>query len=362
MNPPVSVNDSTISYVADALRARIDDLRRGETHLASAGRALDLGIIPPDDPARTFVRHDIQSAQQHLAELRHSLETVLGTVDPQEEFRSSLLAPQGNAIDGWSVVLGLVALMTGDRFLSGVRLASETVTRILPRGQPISYGVLVTQTSMISGVTPPRTLTERIARIPTGDSHVRIERYGSTTAPRFEVYISGTDMNSPLGSPWGFGSNVSLLTTGSSASLIATRRAMKRAGITSTTPVVLTGHSQGGIVALALARSGNFRVDAVFTAGTPVGIVGDVVGVPVVHLINSTDPVPALGGIVSSSEGTTWIGDTGAEFFDAHHASAYRDLARSIDSVHSSNLSTLEAQLTEKGSGEARWYETSVSN
>jgi pimeloyl-ACP methyl ester carboxylesterase len=79
--------------------------------------------------------------------------------------------------------------------------------------------------------------------------------------------------------------------------------ALADAGVGPHVPVLLVGHSEGGIVAVNAARdaaaSGRFRVTHVVTAGSPVGtIAADVPsGVQVLALENTADVVPGLDGV-----------------------------------------------------------------
>lgn len=74
--------------------------------------------------------------------------------------------------------------------------------------------------------------------------------------------------------------------------------ALRRAGATPTDPVMLVGHSQGGIVAANAAKhfvsSGEFTVTHVVTAGAPIGAVELPDTVAVLSLENTLDPVPYL--------------------------------------------------------------------
>jgi len=78
--------------------------------------------------------------------------------------------------------------------------------------------------------------------------------------------------------------------------------ALRRAGVRRRDPVMIVGHSQGGMVAVTAARdavrSGEFDVTHVVTAGSPIGrTVGDVPGrVQVLALENAHDVVPHLDG------------------------------------------------------------------
>ena len=73
-------------------------------------------------------------------------------------------------------------------------------------------------------------------------------------------------------------------------------RALALAGAGPEDPVLLVGHSQGGLVALQAARtlSGRFRVTHVLTAGAPIGRLPVPPGVQVLALENRWDVVPRL--------------------------------------------------------------------
>ncbi len=74
--------------------------------------------------------------------------------------------------------------------------------------------------------------------------------------------------------------------------------ALRRAGATPDDPVMLVGHSQGGMVAVRaandLVRSGEFNVTHVVTAGSPVGRMEVPNQVRVLSLENEHDIVPRL--------------------------------------------------------------------
>lgn len=173
--------------------------------------------------------------------------------------------------------------------------------------------------------------------------------------------MSGTNFLGDETDPWNVVSNADLATTGTSASLHAVRSAMESAGITRATPVVLTGHSQGGLIALALASAHEFDVDAVITIGTPVGVVPDVRDVPTIHLIHPNDPVPALGGFVEPRS-NTWVVPTadGEWLFDAHHRESYEPSATTIDDVEDPRIESLLSTVQSNGVGFSRGYRAVV--
>lgn len=79
--------------------------------------------------------------------------------------------------------------------------------------------------------------------------------------------------------------------------------ALADAGVRPDVPVLLVGHSEGGIVAVNAARdaaaSGRFRITHVVTAGSPIGTIAP--GLPstvrVLALENTADVVPGLDGV-----------------------------------------------------------------
>ncbi|EFV13917.1 lipase family alpha/beta hydrolase [Segniliparus rugosus] len=77
-------------------------------------------------------------------------------------------------------------------------------------------------------------------------------------------------------------------------------QAMQQAGVSKGDPVMLVGHSQGGIVAANAAadwvHEGKYNVTNVVTAGSPVGLVDMPSNVQVLSLENNGDIVPHLDG------------------------------------------------------------------
>lgn len=78
------------------------------------------------------------------------------------------------------------------------------------------------------------------------------------------------------------------------------QQAMEEAGVPADEQVVLLGHSQGGIAAMALAGSAvfreRFRLGGVVTVGSPVAHHDAGRGVPVLHVEHTDDLVPSLDG------------------------------------------------------------------
>lgn len=100
-------------------------------------------------------------------------------------------------------------------------------------------------------------------------------------------------------------------------------RALAQAGVPTAEPILLAGHSQGGMVAMALAGSAAFTarysVAAVLTAGSPVAAQVVPSSIPVLHLEHRQDLVPALDGAPSPT--------------GVNRTTAVRDLRASSDPV-----------------------------
>ncbi|MCV2392918.1 hypothetical protein OEB99_01230 [Actinotalea sp. M2MS4P-6] len=90
-------------------------------------------------------------------------------------------------------------------------------------------------------------------------------------------------------------------------------RAMALAGIGTDEPVLLAGHSLGGIVAARIAATSDYRVVALLTAGSPVSGIPVPGGTAALHLEHAQDPVPGLRGLPNPDEvnRTTVVRDLG---------------------------------------------------
>lgn len=88
------------------------------------------------------------------------------------------------------------------------------------------------------------------------------------------------------------------------------RQALRQAGVSSTDPIMLVGHSQGGMVAAVLAtelsRDREFTVTQLVTAGSPIGLAGVPASVSVLSLENRGDVVPQLDG-ADNPDRSNWL-------------------------------------------------------
>lgn len=126
----------------------------------------------------------------------------------------------------------------------------------------------------------------------------RLDHADGTTS--WVVAIPGTRSWDLAGGvdPMDNGTNLALVACLPDAMTQAVEEVLLRAGVGPDEPVVLAGHSQGGMVAVraAAALSGTFTVAAVVTAGSPVGSMPLPAHVPALHLEHAADYVPALDG------------------------------------------------------------------
>jgi hypothetical protein len=241
----------------------------------------------------------------------------------------------------------------------GVGLAglntSAALAILLGRGGGLlaETGVSVERLSTRTTAAPAQTISDRALRIldPEREARgeqVRIDRYTVPGQPdRFEVYISGTvDFSIGDGSePWDMTSNVNGIAGLPPASYRAVVDAMRASGVTSDSPVVLSGYSQGGLVGSLIAASGSFNVQGLVTFGAPAGQIEVPASIPVLSIRHTDDLVPALGGYDVNGhalvvERQLFAGrDIPAEFaIPAHQLDYYRETATLVDAADSAKV------------------------
>lgn len=194
-------------------------------------------------------------------------------------------------------------------------LGIPTVLRVAAEAVPDGSGVAQPTGPDRAGPAgrPPRRLTDLLADLAQRNAD---ERHGEIdvrvlTLPdgsrRAIVDITGTKSWSPLAS-----SDVADLATDGRA-LVGERTAyeqgvlaaLRRAGVRRHDGVLLVGHSEGGMVAVTMARdavaSGEFNVTHVITAGSPIGLTAGTLpaSVQVLALENASDVVPHLDGVAN---------------------------------------------------------------
>ena len=237
--------------------------------------------------------------------------------------------------------LGIMSVGTSAQVLiaagaaSGTRYLNETPVR-------------VERVSAYTAGAPPAGAADRLARVPDREQ-VRIERYEAPgEPPRYVVYVAPTQTFSPLADeqPWDLTSNVAGVAGLPAGSIRATELAMADAGITASDEVVLVGFSQGGLVADALAASGEWNAVGLETYGDPGGGIELPAGIRGLAVRHSDDFVVSTGGpqlatdrtIVERrafAEGASLPTDEPAP---AHQRRAYAQTAAMLDEARSPEL------------------------
>ncbi|WP_084038982.1 hypothetical protein [Demequina sp. NBRC 110053] len=168
------------------------------------------------------------------------------------------------------------------------------------------------------------------------------------------VTIPGTaDTVGARGEVFDIGSNLDGVAGGPSASAAMVLAAMKAARIPADQPVMLAGHSQGAMVAAAIAEgataSGAYDVRSVVTIGGPSAGVARAPGVSYLHLENAPDIVPAADGALHAlgpnvvvvgfdtrASGDRRLAEVSRTVVGAHHTTTYAAALASADRTSSS--------------------------
>jgi hypothetical protein len=157
---------------------------------------------------------------------------------------------------------------------------------------------------------------------------------------RYVVQLPGTDQFMDEHAIRNMGSNLNLIAGDDTAYGDAVRQAMEAAGVPADAPVMLVGHSQGGMQAAALASDPDFgyHVTNVVTAGSPVATSGIPDHVSVLSLENTGDVVPLLDGEPNPAtanhttvQADVHSGSFGAQPGQNHSLAAYSQIAGSVD-------------------------------
>lgn len=236
-------------------------------------------------------------------------------------------------------------------------LAAPTTVWVKPRGlttvavAPSGLGQMAARLRLVSN---------------SGQPLIRVERYQVGEQQRFIVYIPGTQ-NLKLnanGNPFDMRSNLQLMSGQRSPAARATELALRRAGVGENDPVMLVGHSQGGLIALNLAEratSGqiDYRIEHAVTFGTPAGL-HSAKGLPnVVSFENRSDLVPRLDLRENPSEQnwTTLEGDNGESLIEAHRMESYEAIIREIKASGENAESVRELEEFAVGRAEVSYFE-----
>ena len=322
-----------------------------------AGVAMGIALLPPEQRAALF---------RALPDWLREKSVVLS--DPRVVQLARLSVMSVDDFGGGLLRLPpeLVHAM-GDEGLGFVGLATSASVLVSiagTRGALVESQVSVTRSGPTVSTTRAESYSDRAARIPQGAAQVRIDRYSQPNGPdRFEVFVGGTRDFSlePGGEPWDMTSNVNMVAGREAGAYLAVTQAMADSGISSSSPVLFTGYSQGGLVAAELAASGDYDTRGLYTLGAPAAQVAVPPSIPWVAIEHTDDLVPAVGGSWASADPVL----VRRELFDggpvptdvmlpAHQLSGYRETAALVDASTESRLVSALAAFDHFGDGTAR--------
>lgn len=308
----------------------------------SAPSTFDIPLRPVVDMSQA--RRELGRTLDDLHWLRSALLAFAKDTAEQERARAVAWSePAERALSMWvSLLAG--SQTTGSQGVDPVGHAA----RAIAGEDSQEHSVVVTESD--TGTTmalAPRSLGDRVSRIPGTENPIRVERYRDTEGQwSSEVYIAGTH-------DWGFGgtlepfdmeSNIALVAGLPAASLASVHLAMKQAGVERGERVTFTGHSQGGVIAARLAESGRYRTTGLVVVGAPTGTLTVTGSYPALALRHRDDIVPRLGGSDQGSGFTTLergSASVAGDLKGAHLKSGYVEMARDVD------LSPASRQLPE---------------
>jgi hypothetical protein len=259
------------------------------------------------------------------------LRTAATSYYEADRLRARFAPPLKGILDGATVVPNTVAGAVTGHSLSAINHAiagqADVITAAAsgfwtnwalinavstyPDGRPVVHGMGADDSKAADTV--PHSLTDVISEL----SHRSDHRAGGDVDVRFVystgadgrtirhviVDIPGVDTLNPspnAGDPTSFGTSLRTLTGARSTYGGGVIEAMRQAGVTPSDPVLLVGHSQGGMVAMNLAKQlggrGTFNITNVVTLGSPVAHIIVPRSVRVLAIENDSDFVPHLDG------------------------------------------------------------------
>lgn len=298
---------------------------------AAAGGVLFVGP-DPETAGRRVARHP-----GGVAAAVRVLPTLLGVRDPAQLARLAVaLGP----------VVGLVA-ETGVRVQEPDRGPARNVRPAAGLSELLLRNQAVSATSAPVPDPPQR-------------GHVRVDEVrGPDGARSWVVHVPGTqewDVDG-VGPPTDMTSNLRAVAGLTTAAELAVVLAMRRAGVRRGQPVLLVGHSQGGLTVTGVASArpwqDEFSITHVLTAGAPVAGATPLAGVQVLSIEHTDDLVPALEGAPNPArEHWTTVSTTaptGGPWDDdavpAHSSAAYAETAHRLDSSEQASVAAFRTGL-----------------
>ncbi|MGH8861864.1 MAG: hypothetical protein ACRDVG_11645 [Jatrophihabitantaceae bacterium] len=321
---PISVSGGT-----DGIAAHLDDLRELAALLHGAGQfawEAGLDLVSPvlewavmagtaaDAVAAADAMSGLDSLRARLAQVREDLDgtALLVTIamTSYDETDHGVLSDIGrflSAVGGAGSLLSSGGGIPG-KLIDPAFLVPRVVAPFIPDGSPELHDLGIDTATTVA----PRSLTDLI----TGLSRRNEGRPGEISVSfvagadgrrRAIVDIPGTKSWSPfpVRDVTNLGTDIISIAGSATSYERGIFAAMAAAGVTPTTPVLLVGHSEGGIVAVDAAHhaaeSGRFTITHVVTAGAPVGEIARQLPshVSLLALENRVDNIPDLDGALN---------------------------------------------------------------
>ncbi|MGN6721837.1 MAG: PGAP1-like alpha/beta domain-containing protein [Marmoricola sp.] len=209
------------------------------------------------------------------------------------------------------------------------------------------------------------------------DRTIQVIAVDGPRGPSYVVQIPGTQEWAPTrgGNPVDLATNVHLVAGHQTQLAAAVITAMRESNIPRDAPVMLTGHSQGGLAAATMAANpqcrAEFNIAAVVTAGSPIARVPIPSDVAVFSIEGRRDLVPKLDG-ADNPDRPNWVTVTrdddgsvdgdGEDVVDAHSVRTYRRTASAIDGADEPALLRWRADNTDFfGHGSISQFRLSVA-
>lgn len=172
--------------------------------------------------------------------------------------------------------------------------------------------------------------------------------------PRWIVHLPGTDSFTDRGAIRGTAANLDLVAGEDTAYAEAVLAALTDAGVGPDEPVLVAGHSQGGLQAAALAANPEhgFRVTHVVTVGAPVATTDLPDDVAVLSLENSADVVPLLEGAPNGDDAhhvTVSVEVATGDLVANHDLAVYGRIAAAVDRSDDPSVRAAVRSLSDAG-------------
>ena len=335
----------------------------GRVDPAALGRDARARFGAVDDEVRAdlagvgrFVLAHPEIAEQVVAGTPHLLDAVEERA-PLLGVAAGVLAPEATAAGGVAGVAGTLTALGAVSPLfreTAVRVQPLPGARATPSRPPRGVAeVLDGVAHQSTGYAGQASVGGRLAPAGTpGPGGVRLERItGADGRVAWVVEVPGTQDWTPLpaagGTPMDLTTNLRAVAGQPTATADAVVQAMRRAGVGAGEPVLIAGHSQGGLTAAALAADpavrAEFAVTHVVTAGSPIDGFEVPATVRVLSLEHTGDLVPALDGeaargsrhrVVVARDVTDdprFAADVARDPLTAHEWSSYLRTAQLVD-------------------------------